>query len=148
MIEGGEGFIWDGYLSKFPALRFISDSSLEPIETWAKREFEVSMENSSDLFPNSDYSKHEIIFENGISLYSEATTGGGEGQIKIPGARINEGFLFFDLRNIFEDWNNPALDQNQILIESDNSILLIYESGEISIKQEGETLIIYSYGGC
>ncbi len=143
-----EGFVFDAYLSNLPALRFISDADLEPIETWGKREFGIREENNSKPIPNSDYSKREIIFNNGISSYSEKTTGGGEGQIIIPGARINEGFLLFDNQNLFKVFSSSEFEQNQILIESDHSVLILYESGSISIKQEGNNLIIYSEGGC
>lgn len=148
MVEDEEGFVWDGYLSRFPALQFISYTNLELIETWANREFGVTREISSKPILNSDYSKREITFTNGISLNSEITGGGGSEVIVIPGARINEGFLLFDLNDYFNEYAEPGFDQYRILIESDSSIILISEFGEISIKQDGDKLIIFSEGGC
>lgn len=79
IFEDQEGFIFDGYLSKFPAPKYESRVSskmtfenLEPFEEWAKREFGV-LSTKKKTMPNSDYWKQTNIYNNGIIYISEGS---------------------------------------------------------------------------
>ncbi|KAA3622892.1 MAG: SH3 domain-containing protein [Bacteroidetes bacterium] len=147
--QGQVGFIFDGYLSKFPALRFRNQYDLESIENWATREFGIFGEERSKRDPNSDYHKSLLVFKNGIIYSSEGSTGWSSTQLVFPGGSINEGFLLYDLQNrLTERLNNGESVFQFFKIQTDYSIKFYDDTFETEVTQIGGILLITSDGGC
>ncbi|MCB0545040.1 MAG: hypothetical protein KDC70_16050 [Saprospiraceae bacterium] len=106
IFRGDTGYVYDGYLSKMPALkRTVNPSNSKPeceyFTVWADRCFGLVAEHHTGSGQHGDYSTGRWVYANGMSL-STWTEKSGEGRIILPDVSMEEAFLMFNYFNTYE----------------------------------------------
>ncbi len=156
-IGSQEGYVFDGYLSRIPVMKFKQNAKgekyIEEFITYADREFGIKTHEDIDSskFPMQE----KFLFQNEMewiaSFYECSSI-----TINLGFISFNEAYLFFNhlgkfehiLKNIIPKYPN---DSYKIELKkgknNKHSIYCSYEGGGISLKWEDGNYII-EYGNC
>lgn len=154
-----KGFIFDGYLSKFPAFKKLKNGSFENINSYLKYNFSIS-DSITKIDSISLTTENYVFYKTGILQYSsDLSQKGFESQLVFTNMTFNEAILFvahgFDL-SLYESQEKNSANNNKYIknycIENNNlSFLRInypVPNGEITIRIEGSFTIISVWGSC
>jgi hypothetical protein len=159
IIGSQEGYVFDGYLSRMPVLKFYSNNSSETNHKfnpewylgYFEREFGVI-----DTIDNRDiYNVGSTVFnfKKEINI-QQITEKGAESIIKVPNITFNEGYLFFNVFSGFEDYlgNKENFEFTTFNIKNDtNGITIFITNGanrDVSISIKNGIVIISEFGYC
>jgi hypothetical protein len=116
-FKGKTGYVFDGYLSKMPALRYITHPGnptpvFEDHVSWATRNFGLLRHTQTGVFEYGSPHASKWVFGNGITIDIRGEKNGWT-RVILPDASMEEAFLVFSYLWNYE-WrvrhpsNNPA----------------------------------------
>lgn len=150
-----EGFVFGGYLSKFPSFKENKNKSYEYVKEYLKRNFGLI----DSISQNDEFdSPYTLIYKTGYLYYNQNNQKGISDEFSFTNMTFNEALLFvkfsydiimFDL----EDIKQPYQSNEQFYcLESDNKsfakINFPAPDGLITIRVEGSFTIISVLGSC
>lgn len=130
VFRGDTGWVFDGYLSRLPAMRYTADKNtgkpvFENFDEYATRNFGILVDEKHGTFeyagPESTTKK---IFGNGIMVDTRVSKS-GESRMILPDLSMEEAFLIFNYMNHYE-WDirhpstNPSDDTWVLMPQSDH----------------------------
>jgi hypothetical protein len=149
-----EGFVFDGYLSSLPPMKFITDKNgNEYVEGFTSYMDRVYHEVDSTILrdSNSDLREKRIQYENGASYEENSNVGWYEEILILPGANMNDGFLIFHLiNNVPEVITLPDGEKMEIVRCGSQCVKFQRNKGgeQFEIYQFGSTLVIRCSDSC
>lgn len=160
-IEGGwvkikykliVGYVFDGFLSKFPPLEYVLDESgnkyVEELNNYLDRNFKAQSTQET-RYPDSDYYKKITLFKNGIIYESTGSTGWYDRIIIVPNMSMKEGILLFLAIADSEQVRKLEEGQKYQIYQQEHDEIEINAFGEIfKIHQFGSTLVFTKSGSC
>jgi hypothetical protein len=106
------GYVFDGYLSKFPAFRYVTDKLMrgkprfEDVGEWAKRNFSLASAFTEAYDGAGSHSKS--VYRNGI-VEEGWTSKSGMQRTILPNLSFEESFMIFNFMSSFEwDIRHPS----------------------------------------
>ena len=100
VFEGDTGYVFDGYLSKMPALKrrkgkIESEPGFENFDTWAKRNFGLVAKDQHGTREYGTASSSRMVYGNGF-VVSEWSEKDARGRMILPDISQEEAFLLFN----------------------------------------------------
>ncbi len=142
VFKSDTGYLFDGYLSKFPAFRYSTDKGMdskphfEDVGEWAKRNFGLVSTFIEAYDGAGSHSKS--IYRNGI-IQEGWTSKSGKQRIILPNLSFEEAFLIINFMSSFEwEIRHPSKNPNEYLWhcnQTGNPIL-------------GDSRLNFGKGGC
>lgn len=159
-----EGYVFDGYLSHYPALRSNGGGNFEDFVTWATREFgtpkkqKLELESDKPCKDCSD-SREIYTFKNGVvyELHAGAGDGGWTAPYyQLPGLSFEEAFLWFvynyDLHRSDPKYNEHGLTPEDlgfgIAEQTPTSLVMYAEMCDFIFERKGKVMYIQVKCSC
>ncbi len=117
VFQGDTGFVFNGYLSKMPALRYTTDQRtkrpvFESFADWAGRNFGLVAEIRRGTGEYGLPSSAKSVYGNGFSA-DGWTEKDSEGRIILPDISLEEAFLIFNYLEHYE-WDTKNVPQETV----------------------------------
>lgn len=139
--HGMTGYTFDGFLSKLP-LPSNGFSITELIE------LHYDVVSSRDTVYAGEQMKNTRVYENGIEVMNYYGEGGGYTEVRLPGVRLSEAYVF--CMNTMPEFVEFAKrmrvkrNKNKAIIEYSSET----EYTEMTIKEEDGVAVISTFSGC
>jgi|GEM_PF-884425 len=115
IFQGDTGYVFDGYLSKLPALKQVNAPNdrpdFEDFDVWAKRNFRLVAEQKSGVAEYGSYHTAKQVYANGFSRDNWVEKS-GQSRFILPDVSLEEAFLFFNYLHNYEwDIRHPSKER-------------------------------------